>query len=72
MRCTLSKPVVIHARIVPLALVRKRLAAAEDASDKFKRGRKGEVWTKADVTEQGRLVAKEKKARKDLRNRRPK
>jgi hypothetical protein len=58
----MKAPKTIRVLIVPLAVLKKRLATAQKATATFKRNRDGLVWSKADLVEHGRLLATERKA----------
>jgi hypothetical protein len=58
----MKAPKTIRVLIVPVAVLKKRLATAQKATAKFNSDRDGLVWSKADVAEHGRLLATERKA----------
>lgn len=58
----------IRLRIIPLALLKKRLAAAQMAAAKFETGHEGQKWSKADAKELRQLMGMESDARIRLRD----
>jgi hypothetical protein len=64
-----ASKLVVRARIVPLALVRKLLSDAQAATAKFTKGHEGKRWSKADVAEHSRLALREMNANIALKRR---
>jgi hypothetical protein len=62
------KKISIRLRIIPLALLKKRLAAAQMAAAKFETGHEGQKWSKADAKELRQLMGMESVARIRLRD----
>jgi len=65
-------PKTIRVRIIPLAVLKKRLATAQIATAKFESDHKGRVWSKSDKAQRGRLLATERKANTVLSSRKVK